>query len=387
MMNTLKPDECVQRVLLSTRSRLVGEYDHPDEPDLLVTHAWLRGPEMSRMLGNSAFSQSFYVASFRTELVPRDRPMTVLPDYAYFGEFLAVHLSILYGKHFQSHGLLESSGSFRVPEKLDLGPTSLFSLPPFNHAPRKCVPTALNLCEVSRIRPVLDGSSTENDAGRILFTAGRFYNRALTEMEELPELAYLDLITCGEIISNKRDVREERLFDDELKELLQRIEQGIPDGSKTANSIRARLYQVRRRFAAALSDLLDDYFFHHHESKEEFLALKKDGIDGTLKAAYDLRSQYVHTGIQFGGWVRPHAHSSEEIMMGTPVLDDTELKKILVRAPSLCGLERIMRYALLKIASEAGAILDDLYEEHESEPVNRQVSSEPAPGEFRGRIP
>jgi len=305
--------------------------------------------------------------------------MIVLPDYSYFGEFLAVHLSILYGKHFQSHGLLESGGSFRVPEKLDLSPTSLFSLPPFNHSPRKCVPTTLNLCEVSRIRPVLDRSSTENDAGRILFTAGRFYNRALTEMEELPELAYLDLITCGEIISNERDVAEERLYDDELKELLQCIEQGIPGGSKKADSVRARLYQVRRRFAAALSDLLDDYFFRHYESREEFCALKKNGIDGTLKAAYDLRSRYVHTGIQFGGWVRPHAHFSDEIMMGTPVLDDTELKKILVEAPSLCGLERIMRYALLKIANEAGAILTDLYEDQEAEPQDGQVSSESAP--------
>lgn len=365
-MKTLKPDKCVQKALLSTRSRLVGEYDHPDEPDLLVTHAWLRGPEMARMLGNSAFSQSFYVASFRTEPIPRDHPTIVLPDYSYLGEFLAVHLSILYGKHFQSHGLLESSGFFRVPERLDLGPTSLFSLPAFNHEPRKCVPTPLNLCEISRIRRVLDSSSTESDAGKILFTAGRFYSRALTEMGQLPELAYLDLITCGEIISNEHDVPEERLYDEDLKELLDKIEQD--SGSLVASKVRSRLYQVRRRFATALSDLLDDYFFSRHESNEPFAALKKHDIDDALKAAYDLRSRYVHTGVQFGSWVRPHTRYAEEIMMGTPVLDDNELKKILVKAPNLCGLERIMRYALLKIASKAGAILADLYEGQEVQP-------------------
>jgi hypothetical protein len=371
MMTALKPDKCIQKALLSTRSRLVGEYDHPDEPDLLVTHAWLRGPEMSRMLGNSAFSQNFYVASFRTEPVPRDHPLIVLPDYSYFGEFLAVHLSILYGKHFQSHGLLESSGSFRVPEKLDLGPNSLFSLPPFNHTPRNCVPTILNLCEISRIRPVLDAFVTESGPGRILFTAGRFYNRALTEMEELPELAYLDLITCGETISGERNVPDDRLYDEDLKELLRRIEKGSPDGSELAASVRSRLYQVRRRFASALSDLLDDYFFAHPESHEPFAALKQDDIETALKAAYNLRSRYVHTGIQFGAWVKPLAHLPEEIMLGTPIMDDNDLKKILVKAPSLCGMERIMRYCLLKIAGEAGAILDDMYEDQGAESGSR----------------
>ena len=360
IMTSLKPDECVQKVLLSTRSRLVGEYNQADDPALLVTHAWLRGPEMSRMLANSAFSQSFYVASFRTEPVPDDHPSIVLPDYSYFGEFLAVHLSILYGKHFQSHGLLESSGYFRVPEKLDLGPTSLFSLSPFNHAARLCVPTELNLCEISRIRPVLDASMTESGPGRILFTAGRFYNRALCEMEELPELAYLDLVTCGEIISGGCEVANDRLYDDDLKELLLRVERGSPDGSELARMIRGRLYQVRRRFAAALSGLLDEYFFAHPESKYPPAVLRQGEIDGILKAAYDLRSRYVHTGVQFGAWVRPHTHLQEEIMLGAPVMDDNELKKILVKAPSLCGMERIMRYCLLKIAKEAGATVADL---------------------------
>ncbi len=222
-------------------------------------------------------------------------------------------------------------------------------------------PTILNLCEISRIRPVLDASVTESGPGRILFTAGRFYNRALTEMEELPELAYLDLITCGEIISAERDLTDDRLYDDDLKGLIRRIEQGGPDGSELAASVRSRLYQVRRRFASALSDLLDDYFFAHPESDQPFVDLEHDTIEAALKAAYDLRSRYVHTGIQFGNWVQARAHSPQEIIPGKPVMDDQELKKILIKAPSLCGMERIMRYCLLKIASEAGGILNDLY--------------------------
>jgi hypothetical protein len=202
----------------------------------------------------------------------------------------------------------------------------------------------------------------------MLFTAGRFYNRALVEMEDQPELAYLDLVNSGEVISNEQNIPDDALYDDALKEVLLAIEKGLQDGDRIARMIRSRLYQVRRRFSLALIGLLDDYFFNHHEAKEAFLALKADAIEESLKAAYDLRSLYVHTGTQFGAWVKPLPHYANEIQMGEPVMSDTSLKKLLVKAPSLLGLERIIRYSLLKVAREAGAILDDLFEDKEAEP-------------------
>lgn len=362
-MMTLKPDEHVHKALLSTRSRLVGEYDDPDDPELFVTHAWQHGPEVYRNLVEGAYSQSFFVAVFRTE--PVDQPSIALPEFSYFADLLASHLTILYGKHFQSHGLLETSGFFRAPVSLGLRPTRDFSAPYFSHTPRRCVPTPLNLAEISRIRPLLDASTDEVEAAQLVSTAGIFYSRALTEIEQQPDLAYLDLVTCGEILSSARSIPQNRLCDTQVRSILSRIEAELSDGTRVANLLRRRLFQVRRRFSEVLADFLDDYFFSHFESRE-LGALKVDTIKGALKAAYDLRSRYVHTGVHFGGWMNlPH---QTETVLGTPLIEDKELKKVLCRAPTLHGLERVMRYALLKVASEAGARLDDLYQDQDPKP-------------------
>lgn len=349
-------------MLLSTRSRLVGEYFDPEHPSFHITHAWLGASQLPRSLSESPYSQSYYVASILTEPANEKSTLRVLPDYSHWGEFVATHLSILYGKHFVSLGPLESNGMFHVPERLELDPNSLHSLPPFNHEPRRCVPTPLNLGEVTRIRKILNMSWVENDAERILFTAGRFYNRALTEIDESPELAYLDFISCGEILSAARPVDEDSLLDEKLKHILEEIKLKCTDGQKLASEVRNRVYQVRRRFAVALSVLLDDYFFANSESDITWAVLTKETIETTLKAAYDLRSRYVHSGVQFGGFVRPLPPNASEKMIGEPILDDKELANIIVKAPSLCGMERIMRYCLLKVSSENGADLAGLCE-------------------------
>jgi len=186
-------------------------------------------------------------------------------------------------------------------------------------------------------------------------------------MEDQPELAYLDLVSCGEVISNGRAVSNDALYDDELKQIFRRIENEVTDGDQMVSTIKSRLYQVRRRFALTIKGLLDDYFFSHHEAINQSVALKLDSTEDALKAAYDLRSRYVHTGVRFGTCVMPHRTMLSEIQLGEPVLDDTELKKALIKAPNLLGMERIMRYALLKVSMEAGAVLQDLFEEKQAE--------------------
>ena len=64
---------------------------------------------------------------------------------------------------------------------------------------------------------------------------------------------------------------------------------------------------------------------------------------------YNLRSKYVHTGIDFGHWLVPNPALMNEIQLGKPVVQDNELKKILARVPTYIGLERVMRFALLRL--------------------------------------
>jgi len=136
--------------------------------------------------------------------------------------------------------------------------------------------------------------------------------------------------------------------------MLVTIQTELKDGAQIAERIRSRLYQVRRRFSSVLKSMLDDYIFNHHEAKEVAYTLKKDSIDQCLKAAYDQRRLCVHTGIQFGGHAGALPNYQNEVAIGQPVLNNSNLVKTLVKAPTLLGFERIMRYALLRVASEAG---------------------------------
>ena len=361
-MSDLKPDRCVHKALLSSRCRLVGEYNNPNEPDLFVTHGWQLGPEMNRNLRESAFSQNFFVATFRTTPIIADKPLIRLPEYSYFAEQLALYFSVLYGKLFKSHGLIETNGHFRIPSDIQMPPTNLYTLPQFNHSPRRCAPVTLNLCEISRIWPLLKEKDSESNLERILFTAARFYCHALNDIELQPELAYVNFVTCGEVISNSEFISDIDLYDDHLKNIFSAIETELKDGPHVVKTIKSRLYQVRRRFSYVLKSMLDDYFFKHHESKEDIFALKRETIEQSLMAAYDLRSLYSHTGILFGGHACAHPGYQNEVAIGQPILPNPDLVKALVRAPTLLGLERIMRYALLRIANEVGAILDGIYE-------------------------
>lgn len=69
-------------------------------------------------------------------------------------------------------------------------------------------------------------------------------------------------------------------------------------------------------------------------------------MESRIKAAYDLRSMFLHTGKSHGGWVNTFQEMNSEIIVGDPVVADAELKKLIVRVPSLAGQERIVHYCL-----------------------------------------
>jgi Apea-like HEPN len=117
---------------------------------------------------------------------------------------------------------------------------------------------------------------------------------------------------------------------------------------KDIQAIKTRLYQVRSRFNLTFKKLLNNRFFEKTESLEEFTKLTAENIENCIKAAYDLRSKYVHTGIDFGHWLAPRRTFMNEILLGMPVVDDKELKKILSKVPTFIGLERAVRFALLR---------------------------------------
>lgn len=361
-MHKLRPPETIQKLLISTTSRLLGEF----ESDLLlVAHAWRDSLANST---ESPLSRSTYIVAFETE--PHEKEVgSMLPNYAWVGDVICIYLSILYGKRFDSHGVIEGTGMFRLPDY------SLFQslvqprLPQNSHAPRRDIAIPLNLVEISRIEPLLRPGQ---DARFMTFlqTSGRFYLQALQNFEERPDVAYLNLITAGEVLSNYFSYDKDELLDEQAKDIIRQIAEASDDGPELARQIKGRLFQVKRRFLRAMESLLTDPFFAESEAERDFLRLKKEDIKSRLSAAYDLRSQHVHSGIPFGSWIsRTLGGEAGEVQVGTPVVGNKDFEKVLARAPTYFGLERIIRYCLLRFIHTHGVLIDPRLANDGAEPI------------------
>lgn len=351
---SLKPSETVQKLLLSTTSHFVGEYE---TEGLLLTHAW---PRMHGRMGflrwePSPISRGAFVLTFKTEAYTK-KAGVVVPNYEPTGDFVCALLSVLFGKRFDSHGPLEMSGMFGLPDITQFGEYCDPRLPHNTHTPRADIGVPLNLVELGRFAPLLEWNDTSDDRAGVFFGASRFYLRALQAAEIDPEVAYLHLITAGEILSNAHGQDPLELLDEEAKAVLERIRAEMKGGSRVANFVRSRLRQIRRRFTASICTYVDQDFFAQREAGHELEALQEDQFEAAIGAAYDLRSRYVHTGVPFGGWIRTGRNNAER-QVGRPVVNDPEMAEILALAPTFQGLERVMRYALLRFAETMGADL------------------------------
>ncbi len=353
---TLRPHKTTQKALISTTSRLVGEYE---KNGVLLTHAWPDFYDRSASVrwSEGPASRSAFIFAFETE--PVEKKSGPLPEYSPMGDLICAYLAVLFGKRFDSHGLVEGSGFFHVPDLAQFGYLCDHYLPQNSHTPRIDFPVPLNLVEVSRIERLLLDTSLGMKFLRTFQGATKFYLQAIQNAEHDPEVAYLHLIMAGEILSNFHEYEKNQLLGDQTMQALAKIRDGLPDGAHVASFISGKLLQVKSRFVETIVQLVDPSFFQRSEAREPFAGFKADSFRASVSAAYDLRSRYVHTGIPFGNWVSLKLGGmNNEIQVGQPVVEDKELGKILAKAPTYIGLERAIRYCLLRFAQLNGAYVE-----------------------------
>ena len=191
----------------------------------------------------------------------------------------------------------------------------------------------------------IDNGQRVSDDLELAFTAGRFYLEALNFFHTDPEMAYLNLVNAGEVLVSKLTYSEEDLFDEDFRKFLNEIEGKM--GKKAMEKVRSRLFQVRRKFRIGLSRLISQPFFDGHECKESGFAIIRENFESRMTAAYDLRSQFLHTGTRFGNWATILQQLNSEIG-ARPAYGSTEWKELIHRMPSLIGLERVIRFCLLR---------------------------------------
>jgi hypothetical protein len=212
---------------------------------------------------------------------------------------------------------------------------------------------------VQRIERLFHDATLDSKFLRTFQGAVKFYLQAIQNAEHDPEVSYLHLITAGEILSNFHDYKKDQLLDDQTKEVLSIVRDKLPNGEKIANVISGRLLLVKKRFVETIVTLVDHDFFQRSESSESFAGFRSDSFRTCIAAAYDLRSRYVHTGMPFGSWISLNTGGmNNETQIGQPVVDDEDLGSILAKAPTYIGLERVIRYCLLRFAKSYGAYVE-----------------------------
>lgn len=341
------------RVLVSTTSNLVGEHRGGE---VRLTLAFPDSESINLRLSETPISRSAVMVLFDMERPKSSRPTLPLPSAEWVGQCICDALSVLYGKRFDSHGLVQSEQIFWVPDLLLYSSSSHPKLPFNSHRPRTTAPVPLNLDQAARVDDWLMPSMDDSER-RLIQTACGFYARALRNAERDVEVAYLHLITAGELLTGLDDYRAEDLLDEQTLKDMKMVREQL--GDPVANRFTSRMRAVRKRFAKSLLWSLDDGFYAAGKADKEnlnpFLAedmtdLERKPFDMVkcLESAYDVRSGYVHSGTPFGFPVSPRARGCSDRNLGRPVLEDRKFAKTLEKSPTFCGLERILRYCLLK---------------------------------------
>lgn len=341
----IKPFKNVQKLLISSSSRLLGEFE---SEHMNISLAFPQIQDKAKLkigLDENPYSRNYFVVTVRT--APIQKGTKYLPNDYYLGEEYCIYLSIFFGKRFDNHGVLESLGIYFVPNFINFSPVSFTDIGFNNHYPRIDLNINLNLKEFENIFNIIN---SDHDKKEFLLSAGKYYVRALRIFEDEPEMAYLDLITCGEILSNYYDFSEDDLYDDELKKIFEKISKKFCEEDKLIKKIKNRLYQVRKKYSLTLFNLLNKYFYSNTESKDDNYRIRKNSIEKNLKASYDLRSKYVHTGNKFGSLTNPWNNLNNEIVKLPKdyQINDREYYKIIKNSLTFTGLERITRYSLLR---------------------------------------
>lgn len=351
-----KPNSRIHRFLISTTSRFTGCYE---AEFLRIDHAWQganSGAGLRESLQENPRSRNYFVLS--AEIDPPEKKAIVIPNYLPIAEQACAAMSVLFGKRFDAHGQLVSHQQFYVPDFGALTPTTYYQAAPYSHRPRQdlCIPLTLDRFEL--VAPLFTNQSLDEKVRRIFFAAARFYLRSLQMFDVEPEFAYLDLITCGEILANFYKYTADEVYDQEAKAIFTSIRTEMTGGEAVVRKLQGRMRQIKSAYVLTLTRLLKDSFFDTSECREPYGRLRKEGIEKRIKSAYDLRSQYVHTGIDFGRWTFSHGGILNEVQLGIPVVESSELKKAIAQAPTFFGLERIMRYCLARFLHLNGVAID-----------------------------
>lgn len=338
----LKPNKNVQRFIISSPVAFVGEYtsDNIDISIMFDRHGIIRNNQ----------HKNYYMVSINTSNNAFQNSWAIkLSDYDYYSDTICMCLSVLYGKMFYNHGFIEENGIFMKPDFSNLSLND-YEADIYSDNVRKDLEIPLDFTEFKRIVKVLESEGKSKLYGAF-FNAARFYWRALSNMQKEPELAFLDLVSCGEALSGGYDYTDDELTKNDVE--WHKIENLINDGrfelkarEKLYGFIKKRMFRVKRKYILTIVNSLNSYFFTHTEciGQGKIGCIQRDTIENNVKKTYDLRSKYIHEGLRINDYIKSLRNWKNEVEILQSLNNEEKISQNIF---TLHGLERVMRYCLL----------------------------------------
>jgi hypothetical protein len=372
----LKPDGTIFRFLFASSSYFVGECSGDAFHVIVAFPSWSK-PGMPPRFDSQS---SRFLLSLRT--APRDRSTIVIPTYEWVGEEISALLGAFYGKLIVNRGHLQAGSIHCIPDDTKT-PKGDGLRPPFNNLPRKPDGPALNLDQAKRLIVRYFESQGEERIGWIM-RAAEFYRLALENFHTRPEIALASFCSTLEALSPLREFTENELYDEQLLQMMSQIE-AQPEGATIVRAIKQRLFQIKRKVAAFARHYVPNSFFEQRETDVAWGQIKDvEDLVSRLRRIYDLRSIVLHTGNRNGLWYLEQDHQFAEIGVGSPVLDDEKLKKTLVGAMTLTGLERVVSAILRAVINEWIRSPEETFATLDKKTSLSQSSESPVAGDQAG---
>lgn len=254
-------------------------------------------------------------------------------------------LSLIYGKVFFPHGLLQLNDERYLPFFDAYNLINYLEHPCFNSNPRIdfTLENRIDSCRQDFIRFInlLNNYSPKLEA---FIRALNFYGKALREYDDNQVTSFILFVSSIEALLNHVKFNDDELKDNDLESLYQRIRTLVEDNKEAEKIIRIieqRMFRIKRKFLALCNRYVDEHFFGRHDIGVEKEFQNKEGFESCLKAMYEARSVYLHTGVDLDSSLKIFSHTLTEKMIAVPVNRRKKISEIYSNMPTLLFTERV----------------------------------------------
>lgn len=217
----MKPNKNIYRFVVSTPSRFVGEYSSK----ILISHFWDFENTTDDTIRESPYTRNYYVISINRSERKNERFTTNLPNiYDVDGNEVMLIMSVLYGKTFFFNGQIQAGNFLTKPFIDTVKPLNSYKWPFNSHQKRIDTNFILNFSQLNSISHIVNKiGKTRPKFHTTFFNASNLYCRALQNFETHPDLAFIDLVSAGEILTANFKLNKKNIKDDDVKDLLNKI--------------------------------------------------------------------------------------------------------------------------------------------------------------------